>query len=321
MRPSATGGRGGSRRRSAAGMRGVRSRPSTLEAAAARKYVPSSATAMPTEHTSRYFHVASSDRALRWRPTRGALTSVVASTATHSRPACRLRHTRVMAARNPGRQATSTVRRRRSASSAGASDIVAAVATADAAKRRLAIESTRRPAASRASQSPTGPNRPASSHRQATRPACAAAVPTRSARRPGTDRTRSARSDAASRHQEQREDHGGQSLRSESRSASRSSNSPADAEHRDPHHEDRGECVQERAHLDEERLPLGERHAEGGDAVLEREVAEHLHDRRRARHHEEETGEGREERRRHEQRPAAPRRSRAGASRSTGTRR
>ena len=65
--------------------------------------VPSSANPIPTEQISRYFHMASRERPDRCRRISGALTSVVASTATQSRPKLRAVITRVIVARNPSR--------------------------------------------------------------------------------------------------------------------------------------------------------------------------------------------------------------------------
>ena len=66
--------------------------------------VPNSARPMPTEQISRYFHIASSERSERWKQISGALTSVVASTATQSSPKLREVMTSVMVARNASMQ-------------------------------------------------------------------------------------------------------------------------------------------------------------------------------------------------------------------------
>ncbi len=56
--------------------------------------------AMPTEHISRYFQVASMERALRLKYISGAMVTVVVSSATHRSPRCWDTVTSVMAERH-----------------------------------------------------------------------------------------------------------------------------------------------------------------------------------------------------------------------------
>ena len=55
--------------------------------------------ATPTEPRMTYFQAASSDRGVRWWPTRKAVAIVVASTAAHIRPMLSASTARLMAAR------------------------------------------------------------------------------------------------------------------------------------------------------------------------------------------------------------------------------
>ena len=63
---------------------------------------------MPTEPMSRYFHTASSERALRLKKIIGAVHSVLASSATHSRPRWCAMMTRLVTPGKMSRHATST---------------------------------------------------------------------------------------------------------------------------------------------------------------------------------------------------------------------
>ncbi len=62
--------------------------------------MPSSASAMPTEQMTTYFHAASVAARVRRCPTRNAVTMVVASMATHSRPSPEARTASAIAAMN-----------------------------------------------------------------------------------------------------------------------------------------------------------------------------------------------------------------------------
>ena len=63
---------------------------------------------MPTEQISRYFHIASRERSERWKQISGALTSVVASTATQRSPKLRAVMTSVIVERNASMQEMNT---------------------------------------------------------------------------------------------------------------------------------------------------------------------------------------------------------------------
>jgi hypothetical protein len=77
----------------------ARSAPAAT-AAAYTHTVPRNAIATPTEHSTTYFQAASTLARVRRCPTRNAVTMVVASTATHSRPRLSARTARHMQARN-----------------------------------------------------------------------------------------------------------------------------------------------------------------------------------------------------------------------------
>src|SRR3989339_1133231 len=96
--------------RSAEPSRTVQSRVSSAanpssRAEAATRRVPMKAKATPTEHTTRYFHIASKDRGVTWAHTRKAVRRVVASMLTHIKPRLLHRSTETIAVPEPNHRA------------------------------------------------------------------------------------------------------------------------------------------------------------------------------------------------------------------------
>ena len=74
-------------------------------AEAATRSVPTNAKATPTEQTTRYFHMASSDSGVTWTQIKKAVSSVVASMPTHISPRLLESSTAVIAAAEPNHSA------------------------------------------------------------------------------------------------------------------------------------------------------------------------------------------------------------------------
>ena len=84
----------------------ARPAPTAADCAAASRNVPSSASAMPTDDSMRYFHTASSERrSCRWKIS-GATARVVPSSPIHNRAKWWLTATSDAAARKASRQLT-----------------------------------------------------------------------------------------------------------------------------------------------------------------------------------------------------------------------